>query len=118
MASRVDDDDRRLGLRRLSDQRPPDYRRPDSALDRLRHLYEISQRLADFKSIEETLPSVLAAVRKVLPLQRAILVLETGSATPLRTTTTWTFHGATEEAVKSAEAHADAAFTYLLGLEP
>src|SRR5688572_13669621 len=68
-------DDRRINLRRRSDRRPPDNSHLLSALDRLRHLYEISRRLADFRSVEETVPTVLAAIRAVLPLDSAMLVL-------------------------------------------
>jgi signal transduction histidine kinase/CheY-like chemotaxis protein len=105
-------DDRRRVLRRQSDHRLSEHSRRDTALDHLRPLYEISRRLADFRSVEETLPKVLAAVRRVLPFDSAVLILETGGAAPARSR--WTFRAATPEAVGSAEAHADAAFAYLL----
>ena len=77
----------------------------------LDRFYEVSKRLADFESIEETLPAVLDVVAGALPLASAILIVSHESG---RRTFVWSAEGLDEERSPEARASAHAAYDYLV----
>jgi signal transduction histidine kinase/ActR/RegA family two-component response regulator len=103
-------EERRTSGRRAADRRGPEARQPDLAKERLRHLYEISQILTAFESVEKTLPAVLGVVTHTVPLDRAILIVR-GEVHP--STTVWTPDGVSVEGLSGAESDARVSFDYL-----
>jgi PAS domain S-box-containing protein len=79
---------------------------------RLRHLYDISKLLTCFHSVERTVPEVLSVVVQTLPLRSAIFVLENGRA---RRMITWLAQGESADRMRIARAHAQPAYSYLVG---
>jgi PAS domain S-box-containing protein len=79
---------------------------------RLQRLYDISNLLTCFQGVERTVPEVVAVVAQALPLRSAIFVLETGGAPR---TLTWQAEGETIELLRVAKAHAQTAYSHLVG---
>jgi PAS domain S-box-containing protein len=79
---------------------------------RLRHLYDISKLLTCFHSVERTVPEVVSVVVQTLPLRSALFVLETGR---VRQMITWLAQGESAERLQLARAHAQPAYSYLVG---
>src|SRR5687767_7146128 len=77
---------------------------------RLEHLYEISKLLARFHDVERTVPEVIALVAETLPVQNAILILQTAG---LPRTIIWQAEGDEEQPLQAAMAHAEASYGYL-----
>jgi PAS domain S-box-containing protein len=78
---------------------------------RLQHLYDISKLLTCFQSVERTVPEVVAVVVRTLPLRSAIFILQTDAPR----TMTWRAEGESAELQRVAKAHAQIAYTYLVG---
>lgn len=78
---------------------------------RLEHLYEISKLLTRYRSVEQTVPEVMALLAQALPLRSAIFILETAD-TPR--TIAWQAQGETAQRLRAARTHAQNAYRYLV----
>jgi PAS domain S-box-containing protein len=78
---------------------------------RLTHLYDISKLLTRSRGVERTLPDVIAVIAQTLPLRSAIFLAQRdGSAQMI----TWLAEGEDTRRLLDAEAHARAAYGYLV----
>lgn len=84
--------------------------REGGAIQRLRHVYEITRLLTEFESIDRTFDPVLRITTETLPLQSAILI-ETRNGHPWMTC--WPTQEETAEEMENAKDRAQEAFTYL-----
>lgn len=82
------------------------------AHDRVAHLYEISKVLADFRSIEETIPTALVIAADVVPLRSAVLIADIGDA-PV--TLVWPPADPSTQHTGELVAHARACHAYFAG---
>src|SRR6478609_1185982 len=78
---------------------------------RVRRLYEVGRQLAVFTSIDQTLPAMLAVATETLPLASAILIVETSGEPHFFR---WARPGLSEEDMRASQAHARAAYDYLV----
>lgn len=90
-------------------RRSPDER----ARARLEHLFHVSTLLTRFESLEGVIPSVLEAVSEALPLQTAVLLLESAEA-PMHATVC-AAEGTSPERQRRASARAARTYATLLG---
>jgi PAS domain S-box-containing protein len=82
---------------------------------RLAHLYDISKLLTRSCGVERTLPDVIAVIAQTLPLRSAIFLAQRDGSPQM---ITWLAEGAEGENTRrllDAEAHARAAYGYLVG---
>jgi signal transduction histidine kinase len=103
----------RVGRRAREKQGREDATR--SSTERLHALYEVSKLLTRFESVEKTLPGVLSAVTRTVPLRRAILNLQRGKASSM---TVWTPEGPSPDGLETARSRAEDTLQYLLGYAP
>ncbi len=80
---------------------------------RIQRLYEISKLLTRFESTDVTIPAVLAVVARALPLQSAILVLETDTPGRPRSIA-WKHGSAGESQLRHVRAHLRSAYRFLV----
>jgi signal transduction histidine kinase len=78
---------------------------------RLGRLYEISQRLTRFVSVDETIPEVIALLSRALPLRSVLLVLEAASGSGARV---WQAAKLGAAGLRAAIAQAQAPYRYLV----
>jgi PAS domain S-box-containing protein len=80
---------------------------------RLEQLYEVSKLFTAFVSVDETVGKALQVVAATLPLESAFLILATiGGHTEI---TVWQCEDSAPARLLAARAHAEAAYTYLVG---
>jgi signal transduction histidine kinase len=87
--------------------------------ERLRHLYEISKRLARFESVARTVPDVLGLLSESVPLSTAILMVEHGIEPRNRIRTiAWQAEGVSASRLRQGREHAKKAYAYLVKRTP